>query len=80
MPFGSLVLQCSVDSVDNIVAIKAFVLCSALLLEFNDKALEVGGATRGQLKGTFWYPWISYVGLLRIRTKPGRGLDVLLND
>ena len=73
-------LQCSVDSVDNILAIKAFVLCSALLLEFNDKALEDGGATRGQLKGTFWYPWIPYVGLLRIRTKPGRGLDVLLND
>ena len=78
--FRPLMLQCAVDPVDRVTTINTFVLRDPLLFDFVYEALENGGTVPGQLGCTGWYIRITYVGLLRIETKPTSGPDIIRND
>ena len=73
-------LQCAINPVGGVLTIRAFVLGNPLLLDFVNETPENGATVPGQLRGTWWYAYIAYVGLFRIGTKPTSGHDVSTNE
>ena len=80
IPFRPLMLQCAINPADGVLTIRTFVLDYPLLLDFVNETLENGAIVPSQLRGTWWYAWIAYVGLFRIVTKPTSGPDISSND
>lgn len=73
-------LQCAVNPVDYVITINTLVLRNPLLFDFDYEAPENGATVPGQLGRTGWDVSVTYVGLLRIGTKPSSGYDIIPND